>query len=249
MGGVLGMQIDGNDPFRFLKSLSLFSKVPVRDLEGLAYSCQFGTIEAGEYFFMEGEEEPYSSFVVVSGRVAMLKSSLSGKELIVHLLESTDVFSLLLLLEGEGQPAQLSARAMSTTTVLWVPVAQFRSVINGHPGLFRELMAHLLSTLQTSYRLCLGLAHDHVDVRIATALSMLAQKIGKSNGIGSSGAGREYTVNLTRQQLADLTGTTSETAIRVTRAMHKQGLLDICRPGVIRIPSLKLLEEVAQGWT
>jgi CRP-like cAMP-binding protein len=243
------MQTDGIDPFQFLRSLSFFSKVSVRDLESLAYSCQVGQIAAGEYLFMEGEEEPYSSFVVISGRVAMLKSSMSGKELIVQLLETADVFSLLLLLEGEGQAVQLSAKAMSATTVLWVPVAQFRSVLHGHPGLFRELMANLLSTLQTSYRLCLGLAHDHVDVRIATALSTLAQKIGRSDGSSSNEISQGYTVNLTRQQLADLTGTTSETAIRVTRAMHKQGLLDIRRPGVIRIPSLKLLEEVAQGWT
>lgn len=235
------MPTDQTDPFHFLRSLSLFAKLPLRDVEGIAYACQFGMFGPDEYIVMEGEEEPYSSFIVVSGRVAMLKSSISGKELIVQLLEAGDVFSLLLMLQGEDLPVQLSARTMSSTTVLWVPAAQFRSLLNQYPDLYRELFAELISMLQKSYRLSLGLAHDHVDVRIASALSTLAQKTGSSS--------HDCTVYLTRQQLADLTGTTSETAIRVTRAMQKQGLLDIGRRGVIRIPSLNRLEEVAQCWT
>jgi len=233
-----------SDSFRFLKTLSIFSKLPDRDLEELAYFCHFGTVEMGEYLFMEGEKESCNSFIVVTGRVAMLKSSANGKELILQLLESADLFSLLLMLAGEEQTVQLSARAMSTTKVLWVPTANFRNLLCRQSALFSELVAHLLSFLQSSYRLCLGLAHDHVDVRIAAALSSLAPKVGKLDRDDP-----EYSVKLTRQQLADLTGTTSETAIRVTRAMQRQGLLDIQRPGVIRIPSLKQLEEVAGAWT
>lgn len=238
------MQTNVSDRLRLLRSLNFFSQLPVRDLEEFAYACQFGTIGADEYILMEGKEESYAGFVVVSGRVAMLKSSISGKELIVHLLEPGDISSLSLMFQEEDEPAQLSARTLSSTTILWIPVAQFRLLFNRYPELYKELFANLMSMLQTSYCLCLALAHDHVDVRIAAALTTLAQRSGNSNG-----ADNEYTLHLTRQQLADLTGTTSETAIRVTRAMQKQGLLDIGRRGVIRIPHLDQLEEVAQRWT
>jgi CRP/FNR family transcriptional regulator len=192
---------------------------------------------------MEGDDEFSQGFIVISGRVALLKSSISGKELIVHLLDPGDVLSLVLMLPLDEQQSQLSARTLSSTKVLWVPVAQFRSLLNKHPDLYRELFANVISMLQLSFRLSLSLAHDHVDVRIAATLAALAQRTGTPNDTG-----HDYSVHLTRQQLADLTGTTSETAIRITRAMQKQGLLDIGSRGVIRIPRLDQLEEVAQRW-
>jgi CRP-like cAMP-binding protein len=51
---------------------------------------------------------------------------------------------------------------------------------------------------------------------------------------------------LTRKELADLTGTTPETAIRVTKNLEREGLLDLTKPGVIKILSLDQLKNVTE---
>ena len=106
----------------------------------------------------------------------------------------------------------------------------------------KDYVAHLILCLQSSYSLSRGLAHDRVEVRIASVLSSLALKFAKSSPADGS-----YTIKFTRHVLADITGTTTETAIRVTRAMQRAGLIDIKLPGVIRILNQKALSEIVEA--
>lgn len=88
-----------------------------------------------------------------------------------------------------------------------------------------------------------GLEHDKVEVRIAAVLSSLALKFSDPKS-----SGEQSTIYFTRQQLADLTGATAETAIRVSRAMQRDGIIDIARPGVIRVVDHSALDSLAQDW-
>lgn len=235
-------EAEDSDVYQFLHSLREFACVSAQELKALADSSRFASIDAGQYLANEGEDESLYGFVVVSGRFAMLKNSSNGKELIVELLQAGDIFGLLLTLANHRGPAELSARAIQNSKVLWVPISGFTQILKTHPILFKEFAANLLLCLQSSYSLSRGLAHDRVEVRIATVLSSLAIKFAKPTP-----ADIAFTVNFTRQQIADLTGTTPETAIRVTRQMQRDGLIDIKRPGVIRVVSLAALQEFAES--
>ncbi len=235
-------KISGSDPMRFLQSLREFADVPSRDLKNLADSSRFSEIDSGEYLSNEGEEESLNGFIVVSGKVAMLKNSSNGKELIVELLQAGDIFGLLLTLAADKLPYQLSARALQKSKVLWVPINSFVNLFKVQPRLSQDVVAYSLLCLHSSYKLARGLAHDRVEVRIAAVLSSLALKFSRS-----ANTNQPYTLDFTRQQLADLTGTTPETAIRVTRAMQRDGLIDIKRPGVIRIVNLEALHELVDA--
>jgi CRP-like cAMP-binding protein len=81
-----------------------------------------------------------------------------------------------------------------------------------------------------------------VETRIAVALKSLVPSFARA-----STDTHVFTVDITRQEVADLTGTTPETAIRTTKAMERDGMLDLSRPGVIRILDLKRITEVAEG--
>jgi len=230
------------DVLKFLTSLREFSQIPSQDLVSLAEVSRMASYGPGEFITHEGEDEGASGFIVVSGLFAMLKTSTEGKELIVELLQAGDNFGMLLTLAREKLPSQLSARAMQKSSVLWLPIQQFMQLLKAHPILFKDSVAHLLLCLHSSYGLSRGLAHDKVEVRIAAVLQSLAIKFPKQLSDDAP-----YTINFTRQQLADLTGTTPETAIRVTRAMQREGLIDIQRPGVIRITDLKGLQALVDG--
>jgi CRP/FNR family transcriptional regulator len=230
------------DIVRFLSSLKEFKQIPSSDLESLAYSSKFSSIDAGEYISIEGDQEGLYGFIIVTGCIAMVKNSVSGKELIVELLQAYDVFGLLLTLAAEKFPYQLSARCLQRTTVLWVPIQLLNNLLKLHPILFKEFTAHLLICLQSSYRISRGLAHDLVEVRIAAVLGALVSKFNVP-----SIAKKFPTIRFTRKQIADLTGTTPETAIRVTRAMQRDGLIDIKRPGIIGILNLAGLLSLAES--
>lgn len=234
--------IANKEVVRFLRSLNVLRAVPDADLFQLASYCKFSNLAAGQIITTEGEEQSLNGFIVVSGCLAMHKSSVNGKELIVELLQAGDVFGLLLMLAKDKLPAQLSARAIHKSMILWVPLTSFTHLLKSHPLLFKEFVAYLLISLQSSYRLARGLAHDQVAVRISAVLSSLAMKFSKDEQLDPN-----YTIHFTRQQLADLTGTTPETAIRVTKSMQREGLIEIKRPGVIRILNMRGLHEIIEG--
>jgi CRP/FNR family transcriptional regulator len=228
------------DVYKFLCSHPAFSKIAPSQIKELADKSRTTSTNSGQYIVTEGDEQSLYGYVVVSGTLAITKSSANGKELIVELLQSGDIFGLLLSLAADKLPSQLSAKCLEKSQLIWIPLDQFAKLVSANNSLLNAVVTHLLVSLQASYCLSRGLAHDKVNIRIATILSSLALKHTKySHGEAC------YVINLTRQQLADLTGTTSETAIRVTRAMQRQGMIDIKHPGVIRIVNLPLLNRLA----
>jgi CRP-like cAMP-binding protein len=229
--------------FPYLSTLPEFSELPVTDLKNLADACSFSLLHEGEYIAHEGDDESARGFIVVTGCLAISKSYSSGRTLIVELLQANDVFGLMLMLsEGRGI-LQLSAKAIEVTTILWMPKINYLQTIKRYPELLTQHVAHLLRCLHSSYRLARGLAHDKVEVRIASILSSLFIKFG--NAYVSKEPG---TIHFTRQQLAELTGTTPETAIRITRAMQRQGILRMLRPGEITILDIDSLNRIAEDW-
>lgn len=230
------------DAFQFLSNHISFAQVSAPELKALADASHFETFLSGDYLSIEGDIESSYGFILVSGRIGMTKTSINGKELIVELLAAGDIFGLILALSLEKLTTQLSARAQTKSQVLWIPSKNFVSLINNHSILYRECFAHLLHSLQSSYGLSRGLAHDRVEVRIATILVTLARRFSRRLP-----AIQDQTIDITRQQIADLTGTTAESAIRVTRAMQRKGLINIKRPGIVRVLNLDALQALAEG--
>lgn len=227
-------------PFDFLKRLEPFSRIPEPELRALGESCRFASIEAGEYLAYEGDVAT-SAFIVTSGRVAMVKTSASGRELIVELMAPGDLFAL--ISQFEKSPATLSARAQIDTEVVWIPKANLALILEDHPEIYKSFAASISDRLRRSHEVSRGLAHDRVETRIAVALKSLVPSFARTPSKEDI-----FTVDITRQEVADLTGTTPETAIRTTKAMERDGILDLSRPGVIRILNLKRVAEIAEGF-
>lgn len=227
-------------PFDFLKRLEPFSRIPEAELRALGDSCRFAAIEAGEYLAYEGDVAT-SAFIVTSGRVAMVKTSASGRELIVELMAPGDLFAL--ISQFEKSPATLSARAQIDTEVVWIPKANLGLILEDHPEIYKSFATTISERLRRSHEVSRGLAHDRVETRIAVALKSLVPSFART-----ATKDNIFTVDITRQEVADLTGTTPETAIRTTKAMERDGILDLSRPGVIRILNLKRVADLAEGF-
>ena len=235
-------QSKSSDPeiVQFLSSLRLFASLPKGELETLSCSCRFASLSPREYITIEGDEKPFG-FIVADGRLAMMKTSMDGKDLVVELLAPGDIFGLLIGMQRSNM-AQLSAVAQTKAKVLWVPMKQFLALLESYPEMSREAIADLLDSLQASYRIARGLAHDRVETRIAAILSSMALKFPRI-----SETQQEAVINITRQQLADIAGTSSETAIRITREMQRNGIIAMEHPGLIEIVDLRGLRLISEG--
>jgi|GEM_PF-3388213 len=228
---------DKDAAFNFMRQISPFSRLPEQSLRELVSRSYFSGAEPGEYITFEGQHTD-ASFIVCSGRMAMTKSSVSGRDLIVQLLGPCDPFGLISAMQE--LPEQLSARAQCETQVLWIPTPALLRILDTNRDLYKDLVEQISAYMRSSHDLSRGLAHDTVEIRVAALLLHLASKFARPEKLDESA----IVIDITRQQIADMTGTTPETASRVTRAMHRKKILETNTPGVIRILDLEALKDL-----
>jgi CRP-like cAMP-binding protein/CheY-like chemotaxis protein len=232
-----GIAVD-NYKLEAVESVALFSGVPARDLADIARAALIHDVSAGEYLSMDGEQ-PEFGFMVLSGRLAVIKSTQQGKELTLDLLIPGDCSGIMRALEPTE--VDTSIRGQTDAKLLSIPTAKLKALAEKHPVIYRHITLEMIRRNRRTNDLALGLAHSRVESRIIAALLALAPRFGRpTTSIDST------RIFLTRKELADLTGTTPETAIRVTKNLEREGLLDLTKPGVIKILSLKQLGEVVE---
>lgn len=226
--------------YSFLRGISELSVLPDETLRHLAAAASVVFYETGEHITKESRHHE-CGFIVVSGRVAMLKKSRNGRELVLRLLGPNDPLGL--LLTYSAIPGRFFAKTQLPSTLLCIPQNEFSSLPGLFPQLCRSLMAHLLNSLDAVSETARALAHDRVEVRIARTLALLARDYARPV-VG----GEEYVIDITRQQLADLTGTTPETVIRITGSMQRDEILNIKRHRIIKVLNLRALQKTAEGY-
>lgn len=219
-----------------LAGLPMFSTVSRAELQVLAQSTAIRQVEGGEFLSLPGET-PEIGFVVISGRLAVTKISEAGKELTVELLPPGDAFGILRVLDST--PPNTAVRAQVASRILAVHQTALRVVVDRHPEIYQQIAEEYSQRMKALLNLAVSLAHAKVESRIVSTLLALAPRFGKA--CAQDDQSRIY---LTRRELADLAGTTPETAIRITKNFERDGLLDLSRPGIIKILSLNNLREM-----
>jgi len=224
---------DSTDKKSILKSSYLFKNCADLNIEELSEECVIKTYDAGQYIVQEGDKSK-GGFLTLTGRVSVSKSSPNGKDLIVALLAPGNSFSLFYLLDNFT--GSIASKAQLNTKVLWIPKSSFNVFINKEPLAYKYFSDLLAQHLIHSHVLSSSLAHAKVEDRIIkTLINLLPQ-------FYNNGASKQTRIFITRRELADLTGTTPETAIRITKNLEREGLLDLSKPGIIKIIDEEKLE-------
>ncbi|MGD8398097.1 MAG: Crp/Fnr family transcriptional regulator, partial [Anaerolineae bacterium] len=175
--------------------------------------------ERDDYLFFEGDRATWL-FFVASGRVKMIKHSESGRETILATFGPGDVVGEVGVLAGETYPA--TAQALEPSVTLALPRDDYAALVHDHPGLAWALIVELGRRLQRAHERIRSLAVEKVERRVARVLLRMANTTGERLADGAV----RITVQLTRQDLADMAGTVVETAIRTMSKFQKQGLVD-----------------------
>lgn len=217
----------------FLRTVEPFSALTSEAQSLLADGCVLRTFAAKDLIFLE-QSDGDLGYAIVSGRVALVKTSPSGKELIVELLGTRELFGIVVVLDSATYP--LTARAQCPTVTLGFRRSLIQSVMKSYPELQLGFTNLLRNRLQTSHNLARTLAHDRVDVRVASVLSALSTKTGESS-----------VLEIGRQELADVCGITIETASRVMKGFEKEGAVDLSEVGTVRLLDKAFLQRTIEA--
>jgi CRP/FNR family transcriptional regulator len=185
----------------------VFKKLGVEDRRRLAEVARLHLYHRGETVFAEGDP-PAHFCTVVSGRVKVFKMTPAGKDVILEIFGAGDPLGAVAAYDGNPFPA--SAVAIEDSSVLLVPRQAFFDLLEQHPTLVRGLLSGLTHRLsELAFRLA-ELTGGRVEPRFARLFLKLAQEQGRPERGGTF-----IPVALSRQELADMTGTTIETSIRI----------------------------------
>lgn len=233
----LGALPDGVDEVKYeaIRTNEVFKNLPPKELINLARAATIQDVSPGEYLSLDGES-PNFGFLVLAGRLAVVKSTQQGKELTLDLLIPGDSTGILRALEPLDPDTAI--RGQTDAKLLSIPMASLHALAERQPTLYRSIAQELMVKTRRINDLALGLAHSRVESRIIATLLALAPRFGRPTSIAE-----QTRIFLTRKELADLTGTTPETAIRVTKNLERAGYLDLSKPGVIKILSLTDFKE------
>lgn len=209
---------------RILKNSSIFSSLDDNELNELASLATERSFVTDEFIFWDGDT-PEWFYVVAEGKVKVLKHSSTGREFIIAFFSPGEMFGEVAVFENKPYPA--SAEAVAETRVVGIRREDFLSFLADRPQVALRIINVLGGRLRDAQGRLRDLAGERVEQRIAGILLMLSSKIG-------------LTLPFTRQELADMAGTTTETAIRVMSQLRERGIIRSSRGKVIILDKEKL---------
>lgn len=200
-----------------IEACSLLNALSPTERGVLAAHSFMAYAERGELIFLHGAPADFVG-VVGNGFVKMSRSTSAGQEVALELLGPGQVFGLLAAIEGRCFP--LSATAVTNCWYLKIPVTPFMKVYNAGAGLKDMVIRNVAPRLRKAHDMMLRLSTGRVEERIAAVLFILADSYGVPTEEGT-----QLTVPLTRQDIAEMAGTTVETTIRILSRWQKDGLV------------------------
>ena len=219
-----------------LKKIDLFKNLSDGDLKELGPYIVAATFRKKEEIFSEGDQ-PEWFYIVSRGKVKITKLSHEGKEIILELISPTDIFGGVAVLRNFPYPA--NAVAMEDTEVIKISRKNLMRLVDRFPNLMYCIALQLGDRMKSSYDSLKNIALERVEARIAALLLKLAGKVGSETKEGLL-----IDMRLTKQDVADMVGTTVETSIRTFSKFKKQGLL-ADKGGKILIKDRDGLEELS----
>jgi CRP-like cAMP-binding protein len=164
--------------------------------------------------------------VILEGRVKMIKHSEAGKDVVLDVISPGEMLGEVAVFNGEPHPA--TAQAMEPTVLASIYRDDYLRLLKQYPALALRVIAELGRRLREAQETIKSMAVERVERRIARILLKLAATTGSSSEEGIT-----IELPLTRQDIAEMSGTTVETAIRTMSKFRKKGLVRTKRGQVI----------------
>lgn len=202
-----------------LKKMPVFADLPDAQLKDLYQITTERKYRKGSVIFLEGEQGEGFHYLQ-SGKVKIVKMTDDGREHIINILSPGDLFAEVLLFNNRDYPA--TAIAVEDSKVGVIKNTDLERLILGNNLLALQLIKALSQRLLFAQQKIKNLALHDVTARTAETLLRLGTEHGRILTNGQT----EITLDLSRQDLASLVGTTRETVTRTLSSLKKDKIID-----------------------
>jgi CRP-like cAMP-binding protein len=208
-----------------LRITPVFGRLSAQDLQTFARAATARHYEKGQMIF-EQDSPADAFYTIASGRVKIFKMLPTGKDLILEIFGTGDPLGAIAAYDGRPFPA--SAVALEDTVCVVIPRATFFSLLEEHAPLVRGLMLGMTVRLVELTNRLAQLSGTRVEPRFARLFLKLADQMGRKER-----GGIFIPLALSRQELADMTGTTIETGIRIMSRWGKEEVVRTEKDGFV----------------
>lgn len=224
------MRMQQIDKKEILRRSLIFSGLEAKELDELARLSMERNFKEGEFIFWEGDA-PDWFYIIADGRIKVIKHASSGKEFIVAFFSIGDMFGEVAVFEDKPYPA--SSQAIVETKLVGIKQSDFLKFLSQRPQVALRIINVLGGRLREAQTRLSDFAGERVEQRVFRILFMLYSRIGQE-------------LPFTRQEIADMAGTTTETAIRIISRLITAGIIKSGR-GRISILNEQKLKLLSQG--
>ena len=221
-----------------IAGLPLFAGLAPAELDDILREAHAVHYDKNSAVFEEGQEAS-SFFVLLHGHVRATKVTPDGQQVVVRYVAPGEVFGVAMAMGLARYPA--TATAVDDSVALVWPAAIWPRLVERYPALATNTLQTVGSRLQDTHTRVVEMSTEQVERRIAHALLRLAQQAGRKVD-----SGIEIDFPISRQDIAEMTGTTLHTVSRILSAWEQQGLVDGGRQRIVVRDPQKLFA-LAQG--
>lgn len=212
---------EGGDTAELLASVKVFSGLERRELEEIARVAVPRGFDRGEIVFREGDPGD-TCYVVRSGTVSIRREHPDGRTRALAELRPGSIFGELSMFGAETRSA--TAEALEETSLVAILRGDVQRVIRSSPEIAFKMLAELADRVRLVNEQLARQSFQTVSGRVASTL--LAQAITRQ----AEGAGdRNVTIRATQSEVAQLAGTSRESASRFLATLAREGIVTLGR--------------------
>ncbi|WP_417886579.1 Crp/Fnr family transcriptional regulator [Zunongwangia sp.] len=223
-----------NCVIRQFNALKAFSKEELRSISDQKKMMEY---KKGDLIFKEGEKLN-GVFCVRDGVSKLSKLSPNGKNQIVKIAKKGEILGQRSVVSDEK--TNLSAVALNDTAMCFIPKQLIIDKINDNPEFTRNLLKVMAEDLRASDNFIVNMSQNNVKQRIAESLLYLYTNFGTDDEGFLS-------INLSREDLANIVGTATESAIRLISELKKEGYIST-KAKKTKIEDVKAMEDMINGF-
>ncbi|HMU42866.1 MAG TPA: Crp/Fnr family transcriptional regulator [Ignavibacteriaceae bacterium] len=208
-----------SDKTNFLKNIPIFSDLEENSLNQI---LGLGSLKmyAKDEIILNEDEVGTALFVIVKGKVKISRSSKDGKEVILTIMNESDFFGEMAILDGFSRSATVTA--LEESKLFIIQRNDFLALLKNHTEVSIALLQELTQRLRAAGMKIKALSLKDAEGKVASVILQLAEEIGKI---------KQGVVEIEKlpyqHELANMAGTSRETISRTLHTFAKKGLVEL----------------------
>jgi CRP-like cAMP-binding protein len=201
-----------------VKTFSMFEKMADRDIDALLAQATSKRIGPGDSFFEQGAPATHF-FLLVNGRLKVTQVTPDGQQIIVRMVHPGDLFGFARALRRSDYPG--TAIGVTESLAICWPTDLWPQFIDRSPHIAVSALNTIGQRLEEAHTRIREMSTEEVERRVAHTVLRLSKQAGRAEG-----GGVRIDFPISRQDIAEMTGTTLHTVSRILSSWESHGLVE-----------------------